>query len=206
MPRLVDHEERRAHLLAALWRVVERDGAASISIRHVATEAQVSKSAIAHYFPNRLSLLSAAVEQLHSEAAMTLSRLDLDDGQVQTAVEAVCLAIPDSARRRTQSEVWLLLISERRTDPAVRRLAMELDDRVRATIAVTLSRWVESGLIHRSRDLDIETRRLHGLIDGLSLHVLHDPETLTNEKVRRIVATHLSELAHGSAELASASQ
>jgi AcrR family transcriptional regulator len=196
MPRLVDHEERRSHLLATLWRIVERDGAGEISIRHVATEADVSKSSIAHYFPDRLSLLVAAVDQLYASGDAALASLDLDDGRLGTAVESVCAAIPHTPERLTRSEVWLLLISERRTDPAVRQLAVELDARVRVEIRAALARWARTGLVHPERDLDLETLRLHGLIDGLSLHLLHDPTQMSAARLREVVAVHLGELAH----------
>ena len=199
MPRLVDHEERRAHLLTALRRIVDRDGAAAISIRTVAAEAQVSKSAIAHYFPSRLSLLAGAAEQMNGEVRAKLRRLDLDDGALSTAVEAVMAAIPDSRARLNQSEVWLLLISERRTDPAARELAADLDERVRSGVFAALQRWTRSGLAHPSRDLDLEAWRLHALIDGLSLHTLHEPVEYPPSRIREVVTSHLGELAHAAA-------
>lgn len=195
MPKLVDHDERRRHLLAALWRIVERDGAAAISIRNVAIEAGVSKSAIAHYFPNRLALLEAAVTQINAEANRRLARLDFDDGQIDTAVNAVMVGIPDSRARRKQSEVWVLLISERSTDPAVRELAASLDQMVRDAARDAVVRWQTTGLIHPDRDADVEAARLHALMDGLALHTLHDPVGLPPGRLRVLVRAHLSELA-----------
>lgn len=39
MPKIVDHDERRQQHLEALWRLLERDGAGAVSIRHLAEEA-----------------------------------------------------------------------------------------------------------------------------------------------------------------------
>ena len=195
MPKIVDHDERRIELVDALWRVVEREGATAISIRNVAAEAGLSKSAIAHYFPTRLSLLAAAVAQLGDDGYAKISALDLTDGRVETACSAVMAAIPDSRSRRKHSEVWILLISERQTDPEVRKLLAQLDHRVISEIIIVLRIFQESGLIHRTRDIELEAARLHAIIDGVSLHTLHDPVGMSPKRIRAIVTSHLEELA-----------
>lgn len=195
MPKIVDHDERRVELVDALWRVVERDGATAISIRNVAAEAGHSKSAIAHYFPSRLALLSAAVGQLGDDVLRKVAALDLTDGKVETACDAIMTAIPDSRARRKHSEVWILLISERQTDPEVRKLLAQLDHRVSRGIIAALRSFQTSGLVHQSRDIELEAVRLHALIDGISLHTLHDPVGMSPKRIRIAVTAHLEELA-----------
>lgn len=48
VPKIVDHDQRRAYLLDALWRVVASQGAAAVTVRSVAAEAGVSKSNVGH--------------------------------------------------------------------------------------------------------------------------------------------------------------
>jgi DNA-binding transcriptional regulator YbjK len=195
MPKIVDHDERRVELVDALWRVVERDGATAISIRNVAAEAGHSKSAIAHYFPSRLSLLTAAVTQLGDDVLRKVAALDLTDGRVETACAAIMAAIPDSRARRKHSEVWILLISERQTDPEVRKLLAQLDQRVSRGFTAALRTFQDSGLVDRSRDVEIEAIRLHAFVDGISLHTLHDPVGMSPKRIRVAVTAHLEELA-----------
>ena len=195
MPKIVDHDERRVELVDALWRVVERDGAAAISIRNVAAEAGHSKSAIAHYYPSRLALLTAAVTQLGDDVLRKVAALDLTDGRVETACTAFMAAIPDSRARRKHSEVWILLISERQSDPEVRKLLAQLDHRVSRGIIAALRTFQDSGLVHRSRDVEIEAIRLHAFIDGISLHTLHDPVGMSPKRIRLALTAHLEELA-----------
>lgn len=194
MPKIVDHDARRVELVDALWRVVERDGASAISIRNVAAEAGLSKSAIAHYFPSRLALLAAAVAQLGDDVLRKVAALDLTDGRVETACDAIMTTIPDSRARRKHSEVWILLISERQTDPEVRKLLAQLDHRVSRGIIAALRTFQASGLVHSSRDIEIEAVRLHALIDGISLHTLHDPVGMSPKRIRVAVTSHLTEL------------
>ena len=195
MPKIVDHDERRVELVDALWRVVERDGATAISIRNVAAEAGHSKSAISHYFPSRLALLTAAVAQLGDDVLRKVAALDLTDGRLETACAAIMAAIPDSRARRKHSEVWILLISERQTDPEVRKLLAQLDHRVSRGFIAALRTFQDSGLVHRSRDVEIEAIRLHAFVDGISLHTLHDPVAMSPKRIRVAVTAHLEELA-----------
>jgi len=195
MPKYVDHDERRAELVQALWRVVERDGASAVSIRHVAAEAGHSKSAVAHYFPTRFSMLSAAMEELTGDAYKKIGALDLTDGKLETACAAVMATIPDSRARRKQSEVWILLITEGQSDPEIRKMLAELDQQVVEGVAGFLTMLTQTGLVHPSRDIPLEATRLHALIDGISLHTLHAPVGVSPKRIRIIITQHLSELA-----------
>ncbi|MFF4058634.1 TetR/AcrR family transcriptional regulator [Streptomyces sp. NPDC001668] len=57
MPKIVDHEARRADLARALWPVVQRDGVNPASIRAVAAEAGWTYGSVAHYFRTRDEML-----------------------------------------------------------------------------------------------------------------------------------------------------
>ena len=48
MPRIVDHEERRAEVAAAVWRIVSRDGLEAATVRRVAAETGMSTLSLIH--------------------------------------------------------------------------------------------------------------------------------------------------------------
>lgn len=50
MPKVVNREERRRAIAAAMWRVAYRDGWNAVSLRNVAAEAALSLGAVQHYF------------------------------------------------------------------------------------------------------------------------------------------------------------
>jgi len=62
MPRIVDHEERRAEVAAAVWRIVSRDGLEAATVRRVAAETGMSTSVVSHYFAGKDELVT---EYLH---------------------------------------------------------------------------------------------------------------------------------------------
>src|SRR5699024_3654825 len=68
MPKIVDHEERRAHIVDALTTVAVRDGFNKLTMRRVAAEAGYAHGAIVRYFPNKQSLLTAAFLKVYTDA------------------------------------------------------------------------------------------------------------------------------------------
>lgn len=195
MPKIVDHDERRRVYLEAMWRVVARDGAGAVSHRSVASEAGMSKSNLAYYFPSRADLLAAAVDQMTSEAERRVATAGVVVVDLDSIVDLVMVAIPDSPERRRQSEVWLLLVSERGDDAHLGELLDALDERVISVIAAQLHVLKGSGFIGAGRDIELEAARLHALIDGLSLHTMTNPKVMPPARIREILAAHLADLA-----------
>ena len=110
MPKWVDHDERRAELAEAVWRVLEMDGLEGLTMRRIAQEASWSVGAVAHYFPSKDALLrfahGLAMERetsRYQEAAAPFAGLEALEA---VARAAVCLT-PDA---RTSSLVWLAFL------------------------------------------------------------------------------------------------
>ena len=62
MPKIVDHDARRAELAAAVWRLASREGIDAVTMRGVAAEAGWSTGAVAHYFADKEELVLFAFE------------------------------------------------------------------------------------------------------------------------------------------------
>jgi len=60
MPKIVDHEERRAEVLEATWRVIATRGLDAATVRQIAKEAGVSSGVLAHYFTDKDDILVQA--------------------------------------------------------------------------------------------------------------------------------------------------
>lgn len=194
MPKIVDHAERRRVIVEALWRVVARGGAAAVSVRSVAAEAGMPKSSIGHYVGTQPQLLSLAVAEMVDYVTAQVSAIDADYMDASSAAEVILTLIPTDSHRRSMSEVWLLLLSQRNAEPELGPILTELNATVLAGIASTLETMQEQGGVAASRDLAIESRRLHALVDGLAIQSLTDPDFLPKDAVRRILTAHLSDL------------
>jgi len=194
MPKIVDHDERRSDYIDALWRLVTREGAGAISVRNVAAEAGVSPSNVVHYLPSRADLLGEAVNRLVADAVRSARVVDTANLDLNGAVDMVMVAIPNSAARRRQSEVWLLLLAEQESNADARRILSGLQKTVHDGLRQILGVFTAGGIVHPDRDLDVETNRLHALIDGLSVQTLISPRVMDPDRLRSIVTHHLTEL------------
>src|SRR5258708_38774997 len=92
--------ERRARMLAATLRLVDRDGAASISTRKIAREAGVNLSALHHCFGSKDALLLAALEEATGQMVAALPDSEGPDRGLDAAMDETCAslgALVDSA-------------------------------------------------------------------------------------------------------------
>jgi len=195
LPKIVDHEERRREIVEAMWRVVEQAGFAAVSIRSVAAEAGMSKAAIGHYFPKRSDVIASAVERDIGTVTSELVELDLDTCTIDVAVAALMVVIPTTEQRRRHSQVWLSLLAAQDPDPDISRSLTHLNVTVRVGLMVVLRAFRKQGGVAASRDLLVESARLHALVDGLSLQALTDPTTMPPGQVETLVRLHLEDLA-----------
>lgn len=196
MPKIVDHDARRAEYVDALWRLVSRDGAGAISVRALAAEAGVSPSNVVHYLPSRAAMLAAAVREHLGEARRRADaiRARSDSVDVDLATDLVMVAIPDSPKRRRQSEVWLLLLAEQEANPDAREILAQLQADVRDAVLRGVDLLADHGLLAPERDRVLEAAGIHALIDGLAVQTMVDQRRMPPAVLRDIVRSHLANL------------
>lgn len=154
----------------------------------------MSPSNLVHYLPTRTDMLADAVERLVAIGAGGPTPGTPEALDFEQAIKATMVAIPHTPARRRQSEVWLLLVAERSSNPDARRILARLQHQVRRGIKDGLMALDEAGLVGAGRDIDAETTRMHGLIDGLSLASVTDPKGMPAWRIREAVETHLADL------------
>ncbi|MBO0980126.1 TetR/AcrR family transcriptional regulator [Microbacterium sp. SD291] len=92
MPKIVDHDERRDHIADAAVQVIIRVGFDNLTMREIATEAGYAHGAIARYFPNKQSLLTAAFLRLYTQANDRI-HAGVEDVRGLEALERMCREI-----------------------------------------------------------------------------------------------------------------
>ncbi|MEU9048226.1 MULTISPECIES: TetR/AcrR family transcriptional regulator [unclassified Kitasatospora] len=123
MPKLVDHEERRAQIIDALLRAAADTGLHAVTMRSVAIEAGISVRLVQYYFDTKEQLLLAAINRLTArmgERVRDRVRTAGSSPAPRAIVEAVLLeAVPTDEESRifhlVHTEYAVLSI----TDPAL---------------------------------------------------------------------------------------
>ena len=191
MPKLVDHDARRAEIADAVWRVVRREGIEGASVRRVAAEAGCSTGSLRHYFATQSELVAFAMELVVQRVTERVAALRPPGPPLRRAIAYLEETIPLDDERRAEMQVWLAFTARALVDPAL----AELRDRAHADL-----RGLCAGVVRAlgvTRDVPAEAERLHALVDGLAMHAVVDPRTTTPRRVRALLRRHLEALAAG---------
>ncbi|OMH34099.1 TetR/AcrR family transcriptional regulator [Tersicoccus sp. Bi-70] len=95
MPKVVDHDARRTHLVEATWRIIARRGLERATLREVATAAGFANGALKPYFPTKSHLVEATYRYVfartNERVAATTRGLDGLDALRAFALEVLPL-------------------------------------------------------------------------------------------------------------------
>ncbi len=196
MPKIVDAAERRTVLVDAVLRVLQERGVGGLTVRAVADAAGVSSGLSHHYFPGGKSeLLHAAVTAAVDRGQHRMLRV-LDDRTGLAAVRAVAWELlPVVPERRAEWSAWVALWGHVLTEPSLGQEQRERLDGWRALLATLLVQAVEAGELPATVDVASTATRLAGMIDGLGLHSLLQPDQLTAQQLVAHVDAFLASVA-----------
>ncbi|WP_280256680.1 TetR/AcrR family transcriptional regulator [Nocardia wallacei] len=174
--------DRRRALLDRLAEVIAEDGIEGVSIRTLAARANVSIGTVQYYFSTKNDLLLRVWEHVRDEAANRF----LDSGVADLAPEerlhrlTDLLIAPDSDD--TLARVWLALAARAAHDPEIAALHRGQWQRTEDIIARALTAVNPA----RSSDAADAAAELLGLLDGLTIAVLTEPDRMPPARATRI--------------------
>jgi AcrR family transcriptional regulator len=192
MSRISLETLRREQLLDAAIGLVASKGYEATTVRDIAAAADVATGTIAYWFASRDDLLRAALV----EAARRFGRR-LDDALASAAtpldelIAHAAVATPRTPAEKAAQVVWVEFWRQAQRDPELRALHERLYDSWRARIAASVRAGVEAGTF-RAVDADDWARRFVALADGLALHVLLHPGSVTADDMERIAREHIA--------------
>ena len=201
MPKIVDHEERKARLAAAVWRVIERAGIEGATVRSVAAEAGVSPGSLRYYFSDQGELLLFAADliarRVADRIAAHIAADDAGPGHAQLILEEL---LPLDTDRTVEAAVWLGFHSQGRFDGrlAPMRLAGWRGERHICRLALAGLNGLKpprgpENVFPDTRD-ETAAARLHTFIDGLTLQAIAFPDQMPPKAARRILADFIADL------------
>ncbi|GAA1487875.1 TetR/AcrR family transcriptional regulator [Brachybacterium sacelli] len=201
MPKIVDPEQRRRHIVAAVFRVIARDGAAHASLRSIAAEAELATGSVRHYCGSRQEIREMALEELTRgfEARFRGHLEDLEAVRAGTLSRRNLLTrmleefLPLDRARRDEAAVWLEFSVAARTDEEFAPYVARLRRGMHEVIERVLAGAARSGVLRDGIDEDVEADRLAALLDGLTLRCL-EAGGLSTDRARVALGRHLDQL------------
>ncbi len=89
MPKLIDHDERREHIIDVTWALIVEGGIEAATMREIAAKAGFANGALKHYFPSKAKIVEGTFDR-----AMRIvgSGVNTDQGRGLAGLRALGLA------------------------------------------------------------------------------------------------------------------
>lgn len=188
MPKLIDHAARRAQYAEATWRVILSQGIEAMSVRNVATEAGVSVGSLRHLFPTQDALASCAMSLVAERVEARIRAVPPRTDPLEHVTALLLEVLPLDATRRAEAQVWLAFTAAAATRPALAEVHHEQFEALADLCRQVVRHLAAAGRLRADAEVEAEARRLHALLDGLTLHVL----TAEADDAQRGLERHLA--------------
>ncbi|GGU05878.1 TetR/AcrR family transcriptional regulator [Streptomyces coeruleorubidus] len=198
MPKQVDYESRRRRIAEAVCLLSDEHGPEGVTMRDVATRAEVSLGAVQRCFRNKEEMLLFAVDHV-GERITERVRTRLSSSPAQSAATALGHAATEIAllrrKHRAEARVWLAFVAQAAvSEPLAAKLRISYAA-LQDLLARLITEASESGPADddaATLDPQREARALLALADGLTSHVLIGH--LTSEEAEDALHVHLVRL------------
>jgi len=197
MPKAVDHDARRAELLAATWRVIARDGIEGATVRRISREAGYSTGVLTHYFQNKEDVLRTALQAAFTETRSRIEAQASEASGLRALRNAALAELPLDDDRRRACEVRLGFWARATADETFAADQRARYFQLRRTFARLLEQAQECDEMPPDVDLEGEGERLVALCEGIGVQALFDPNRWSAERQTAAVDAHLSAIGAG---------
>lgn len=168
MPKIVDHDKRRAEIAAAVLRMIARDGVRGADLRSVAREAGCSTGVIAHYVGDKQALLLGALREAMNHVARSMA--DIAEGQSGMArlIAMLQAGMPLDAERAASCRIFYHFAAEGMNDLSLATELASYYDWWRREVADVVEALQAEGRF-AGQDPSALAETLVGLAEGLAI-------------------------------------
>lgn len=193
MPKLVDHEAKRAEIFEAARRVIARDGLEAATVRAISTEAGYSTGVLTRYFATKDDVIEGALRVATERFRSTIS--EFQDRRGLEAVRALLHAEHQHDEAgRTDTRVWLAFWSHAASSARLRTLSGQLYRRWRSVFQDHLTEAIADGELGPHIDPASAALSLTCISDGLAVQSATDDQQWTEQQLHLAIDTALAML------------
>lgn len=193
MPKLIDHDQRRQHLVDVAFSLIALDGIYAATVRHVAARAHVAAGSVRYIFPTQEELLLAVADELERRLAADIARRASDYRRKDQAIRRLVEGLP---MLKEQDEIWAVETAFRLNASQDPRLAEIVGTtwRLRRTECREVLETLADGFDVPTSTLEFEVHRTMAMMDGLSTQLCSGRQPVMRDDARAILGHHLREV------------
>jgi len=177
MPKIVDHEQRRAELASTAVEVFARQGFEETAMLDIAEAAGVAKGSLYRYFTSKDDLLSYItrdfVDAFDRSTRETISQAGNPEEKLRLFIGEFFVFITDfESLLRVYAEIWMYNLKGKYRD--MKELFDDYLDQYRHTIADIIEEGRQVGVFRDDVDPRHTAISLMAFLDGIGIHYLYD--------------------------------
>ena len=175
MPRIVDHEQRRAAIARVAALTIAEIGLERATMREIAARSGVSKGIVEHYFANRDEVIETALEWANARYVARETRRTRGLQGLESLRARLLCVLPLTAESRQEWKIRLCFWSVAAVDPQARRAQRARLDLTRERLVADLETARVLGQTPAGTDAAAAANELIHLVAGLACDALLDP-------------------------------
>ena len=175
MPRIVDHEQRRAAIARVAALTIAEVGLERATMREPAARSGVSKGIVEHYFANRDEVIETALEWANARYVARETRRTRGLQGLESLRARLLCVLPLTAESRQEWKIRLCFWSVAAVDPQARRAQRARLDLTRERFVADLETARVLGQTPAGTDAAAAANELIHLVAGLACDALLDP-------------------------------
>lgn len=199
MPKIVDHEERRAEISRVILRTIAKDGLDNITIRRISKEGGFSSGLLAHYFTNKEEMINFAFSAVADTA---YAKIDEKLGRCRSALKKIRIIIEehlpeaagDSDAATSYAAVCLAFWSSATHDRTLSARFQEIYERWRRYLRQCIDEAIANGEIAPVENVRDLADMIIAMTDGLLVSFSVNPQQFPKVRRERMVQGILSHL------------
>ena len=194
MPKLVNHDERRADISAAAAQAIDEYGLDRVRLVDVARLAHCTTGAVSHYFRDKDAVLAAALEYVLQDLtryrAASIPEV-INGDPVDAFILNILEVLPIDTPRRRDWRVWIAFCGRAVSSPALAAIHRE----AYADVQQVLSSWfIEFDLAAPGPDAQLLASAAFASFDGLGLRATLEPNEWPVDRLQATLACQLGPL------------
>lgn len=196
MPRVADHDQRRAQIARAFQCLLAAEGFAGVSFSRVAAEAGFSVGLIQHYFPDKDALLRFAYDDAVSRLSERV-RVRVRNGEAarlpiaEVLLDSLVELLPLDAERDVEYRVRQGLQAQALHHSGLADVARRAGRDILGYVTMVIESGMERGAVEPDVDAVLAARMILATVQGLAdqLALSGADAFPARDVLRRVVAT-----------------
>jgi AcrR family transcriptional regulator len=173
VPRVVDHDQRRAQIARAFQRLLATEGFAAVSFSRVAAEAGISVGLIQHYFAGKDVLLRFAYDEAVSRMSERV-RVRVRNGEAadlptaEVLLDSLAELLPLDEERDVEYRVRQGLQAQALHHASLAEVALRAGSGLLGYVTTVVENGVERGEVEPDTDAVLAARMILATLQGLA--------------------------------------